>query len=97
CWVNPNLHMLEGDLLLATTRNGASEAEARFRHAIKLAVDQEARSLILQGAMRLAQLLAEQGRRSEACDELAPVYGLFEEGFETLDLKDARALLDTLR
>jgi tetratricopeptide (TPR) repeat protein len=97
CWVNPNLHMLEGDLVLATMQNGAPEAEARFRHAIKVAVDQDARSLILQGTMRLARLLAEQGRRLEARDELAPVYDLFAEGFETPDLKDARALLDTLR
>jgi class 3 adenylate cyclase/predicted ATPase len=97
CWVNPRLHMLEGDLLLATMRNGAPQAEARFRHAIEIAVDQEARSLILQGTTRLARLLAEQGRRVEARDELAPVYDLFAEGFETPDLEDARALLDTLR
>jgi class 3 adenylate cyclase/predicted ATPase len=97
CWVNPRLHMLEGDLLLATARNGALEAEARYRHAIEVAADQEARSLVLQGTIRLARLLAEQGRRREARDELAPVYGLFTEGFETPDLADARTLLEVLR
>jgi class 3 adenylate cyclase/predicted ATPase len=97
CWGDPRLHVLEGDLLLATSRDAAPAAEARFRHAVKLAVDQEARSLILQATMRLARLLAEQGRRSEARDELAPAYALFAEGFETPDLEEARALLGTLR
>jgi tetratricopeptide (TPR) repeat protein len=96
-WVLPNLHMLEGDLLLTTMRHGATEAEARFRCAIKVAADQDARSLFLQGRMRLARLLVEQERRSEAYDDLAAVYHLFMEGFDTPDLKDARALLDRLR
>jgi hypothetical protein len=98
CWAKPGLHMLEGDLALATTRDGAAaEAEARFRHAIAIAVDQGARSLILQGALRLARLLAEQGRRIEAQGEVAAACDLFEEGFDTPDLKQARMLLEALR
>jgi predicted ATPase len=96
CWANPVLHMLEGDLALATTRDGAAEAEARFRHAIEVAVDQGARSLVLQGALRLARLLAEQGRRIEARGELAAACDSFEEGFDAPDLKEARALLEAL-
>jgi predicted ATPase len=95
--INPNLHLLEGDLLLATMPDGTSGAEARFRHAIEVASDQEARSLVLRATVRLARLLVGQGRHIEARDELARVYGLFAEGFETPDLIDARALLDALR
>jgi predicted ATPase len=97
CWVNPRLHMLEGDLLLARIGDGAVEADARYRHAIEVARDQQARSLILQATLRLARLLVEQDRRSEARDELSCAYDLFEEGFETPDLTDARMLLEALR
>jgi predicted ATPase len=56
----------------------------------------EAQSLELRAATSLARLWAEQGKRAEACDLLAPVYGWFTEGFEIADLKDAKALLDAL-
>ena len=57
---------------------------------------QQAKSLELRAATSLAKLWAEQGKRGEAHDLLAPVYGWFTEGFETQDLNDAKALLDAL-
>ena len=62
--------------------------------ALEVARAQQARSLELRAACDLARQWAEQGRRSEARDFLAPVYGWFTEGFDTLDLKEAKALLD---
>jgi predicted ATPase len=67
-----------------------------IRKALRVARAQHARSFELRAACDLARLWVEQDRRSEARDLLAPVYGWFTEGFETADLKDARALLDEL-
>ena len=64
--------------------------------ALDVARAQEARSLELRAAMGLARLWHDQGKRKEAREFLAPVYGWFTEGFDTLDLKDAKALLDEL-
>ena len=71
-------------------------AEASFRKALGIARRQGAKSLELRTTTSLARLLARQGRREEARDLLAPVYGWFTEGFDTADLKDAKALLDEL-
>ena len=62
--------------------------------AIKTAREQSARSLELRAATSLARLWRDQGKRDEARDLLAPVYGWFTEGFDTRDLKEAKALLD---
>jgi predicted ATPase len=75
---------------------GPAAAEACFREAIAIAQAQNARSLELRAATSLARLLAEQGQRWQARDLLAPTSGWFTEGFDTADLKDARALLDEL-
>jgi predicted ATPase len=93
-YVEAEIRRLKGNLLLA--ENGSPEAEACYVRALEVARAQEARSLELRAACDLARLWAEQGRRSEARDLLAPVYGWFTEGFDTADLKEAKALLDTL-
>ena len=67
-----------------------------FQRAIDTARSQQAKSLELRAATSLARLWGEQGKRAEAHDLLAPVYGWFTEGFDTADLKDAKALLDEL-
>jgi predicted ATPase len=88
------IYRLEGNLLL--DKNGSAEAEACYVKALDVARAQEARSLELRAAGDLARLWAGQGRRGEARELLAPVYGWFTEGFDTLDLKEAKALLDEL-
>jgi predicted ATPase len=93
-YVEAEIHRLEGNLLLA--ENGSAEAGACYLRALEVARAQEARSLELRAACDLARLWAEQGRRSEARDLLAPVYGWFTEGFDTADLKEAKTLLDKL-
>jgi len=72
------------------------QAETCFRQALDVARRQEAKSWELRAATSLAHLWQSQGKRQEAHDLLAPVYGWFTEGFDTADLKDARALLEEL-
>ena len=82
----------------AAGRAGArqSEAEACFRRALAVAHEQQAKLWQLRAATCLARLWVEHDRRAEARDLLAPVYGWFTEGFDTADLRDAKALLDEL-
>jgi hypothetical protein len=93
----PELHRLMGKLRLEEVRLDVSEVENSFVRALDVARRQQAKSLELRAAASLARLWGEQGRRGEARDLLAPVYGWFTEGFDTTDLKDAKALLDELR
>jgi len=88
------LHRLEGIALFGLDRLG--EAQAAFQEALRIARRQQARSYELRAATSLARLWGEQGRRAEARELLAPVYGWFTEGFDTADLKGAKALLDEL-
>jgi predicted ATPase len=76
--------------------NNLDEGKGSLQQAIRIAQDQHAISLELRAATSLARLWGEQGRRTEARDLLAPVYGWFTEGFDTADLKEAKALLDEL-
>jgi tetratricopeptide (TPR) repeat protein len=91
----PELHRLSGDawLLQPTDR---SKAEACYTQAIEVARGQCARLVELRAATSLGRLWAHQGKRPQASDLLAPIYGWFTEGFETADLKDAKALLHEL-
>ena len=73
-----------------------SHAETYFYHALEIARSQQAKSFELRAATSLARLWQQQGKRQEAHDLLAPVYHWFTEGFDTLDLTDAKALLDEL-
>jgi class 3 adenylate cyclase/tetratricopeptide (TPR) repeat protein len=89
------LWRLKGEALLAGAGT-VSEAEAAMQQGIDVARRQNAKSWELRGATSLARLRRQQGMQSEARDLLAPVYGWFTEGFDTADLKDAKALLDKL-
>jgi len=84
---------LQGVLLLRQTGPQQAEAEAWLQRALDVARRQEAKSLELRAAMSLARLWQHQGKRQEAYDLLAPVYGWFTEGFDTADLQEAKALL----
>ena len=90
------LYRLQGDLLLHQTVPDAQQAEACFCHALATARRQQAKSLELRTAMSLAQLWQRQGKRAVARQMLAAVYGWFTEGFDTADLREAKALLDAL-
>jgi len=93
-WFAAELNRQKGQLLL---RDGHSEAaEELYRDALSIAQEQEAKLWELRAAISLARLRLDQSRRAEARDLLAPVYGWFTEGFNTPDLKDAKALLDDL-
>jgi predicted ATPase len=92
----PELHRLEGDLLLRRSEPDSHAAERCFRRAIELARARAEKSLELRAATSLARLLAARGRRGDARNILAPVYGWFTEGFDTADLRDANALLTEL-
>jgi class 3 adenylate cyclase/predicted ATPase/ABC-type transport system involved in cytochrome c biogenesis ATPase subunit len=90
------LYRLKGELLLQQSAGSTAQAETDFRKAISVAREQQAKSLELRAAMSLARLWRYNGKRTEARDLLAPVYNWFTEGFDTGDLKDAKALLDEL-
>jgi predicted ATPase len=93
-WFAAELHRRKGQLLL---RQGHPEAaEELYRKALSIAVEQEAKLWELRAAVNLARLRGDQGRRAEARNLLAPVYNWFTEGFDTADLKEAKALLDEL-
>jgi predicted ATPase len=87
---------LKGELLLMHDGGAIAEAEACFRAALEIARAQEARWWELRTATSLARLLAKQGHRDEARALLGEIYGWFTDGFDTRDLKDAKALLDEL-
>ena len=89
------LHRLKGELLLAADAQMA-DAENCFREAINTAQRQQAKSWELRATLSLARLLMKQRRRDEARSMLAEIYDWFTEGFDTADLKDAKALLDEL-
>jgi predicted ATPase len=83
-------------LLLRRNESNARESQGCFERAIEIARGQSARSYELRATTSLARLLASEGRRDEARTMLAEIYGWFIEGFDTADLKDAKALLDEL-
>jgi predicted ATPase len=81
---------------LLLRRGDFETAEEHYRKALSVAKEQEAKLWELRAAMSLARLRHQQDRPSEARDLLAPVYGWFTEGFDTPDLKEAKALLEAL-
>jgi predicted ATPase len=95
-WYQAEVHRVKGELLLAKDASNAAQAEASFRTAIEISRKRNAKSWELGATMSLARLLAKQGRRYEARAMLADIYNWFTEGFDTADLKDAKALLDEL-
>ena len=95
-WFEAERHRLRGELLLALSADYQAEAETWLRQALAIAHRQQVKSLELRAAMSLARLWQQQGKRAEARELLAPVYGWFTEGFNTADLQEAKALLDEL-
>jgi predicted ATPase len=95
-WYEPELYRLKGELLLQQSADNYTEAYACFQQALSVARVQQARSFELRAATSLARLWQQQGKRAEAYQLLAEVYGWFTEGFDTADLQEARALLDAL-
>jgi predicted ATPase len=90
------LYLFKGSLLLKSEDPKVVEAEECFRQALDVARRQEAKSLELQAATSLARLWQQQGKRAEAHKLLSDVYNWFTEGFDTKDLQEAKALLETL-
>jgi predicted ATPase len=90
------IHRLRGELTGRLPHPDPAKAEESFRTALAIAREQGTRGYELRAATSLARLWGEQGRRGEARDLLAPVYGWFTEGFDTQDLKEAKRLLDEL-
>jgi predicted ATPase len=95
-WFEAELHRRKAEILLQLSNGNGVEADMCLRKAIAVAQEQGAKLWELRAATSLARLWCDQSRRAEAHDLLAPVYDWFTEGFDTADLKDARALLDEL-
>ena len=90
------IHRLRDELTGRLPYPDPAKAEDSFRTALAIAREQGTRGYELRAATSLARLWGEQGRRGEARELLAPLYGWFTEGFDTADLKDAKALLQEL-
>jgi predicted ATPase len=95
-WYEAERYRLKGDLLEALSADHQAEAETCFHQALDVARHQQAKSWELRTATSLSRLWQQQGKREAARELLAPVYGWFTEGFDTADLQEARALLETL-
>jgi predicted ATPase len=95
-WCEAELQRLKGILLLQQSSDNQHEVETCFQQAISIARSQQAKSFELRTATSLARLWYQQGKRQEAHDLLAPVYGWFTEGFDTADVQEAQALLEAL-
>jgi predicted ATPase len=95
-WFEAEVNRIAGEIAFKSPTPDTAKAEAYFERALSVARAQQAKSWELRAAMSMARLWRDQGKRDEARELLAPVYGWFTEGFDTLDLKEARALLDEL-
>ena len=95
-WLEAEIHRVAGEIALASPKRDAAGAAAYFERALAIARAQQAKSWELRAATSLARLWREEHKRQQAHELLAPIYGWFSEGFDTLDLKQAKALLDEL-
>ncbi len=95
-WWEAEANRTAGEIALMSPEPDTAKAEVYFDRALAVARAQQAKSWELRAAMSMARLWRDQAKRDEARDLLAPVYGWFTEGFDTLDLKEAKALLDEL-
>jgi predicted ATPase len=95
-WFQAEIHRIAGEIALMSREPHAAKAETYFEQALAVSRKQRAKSWELRAAMSMGRLWRDQGKRQQAHDLLAPVYGWFTEGFDTLDLKEAKALLDEL-
>ena len=96
-WWEAEVYRMAGEIPRMSPDRDDSSAEAHFKHSLSVARQQQAKSWELRAAMSLARLWREQGKVQQARELLAPVYGWFTEGFDTLDLKEAKALLGSWR
>jgi predicted ATPase len=95
-WYEAEVNRVAGEIALKSPEKDAPRAEALFERALAVARQQQAKSWELRAAMSMARLWRDQGKRDEARELLAPVYGWLTEGFDTRDLKEVKALLDEL-
>ena len=95
-WNEANIHRMAGEIALMPPESDVAKAEAYFGRALEIARAQRTRSWELRAATSLARLWRDQDKRQQALDLLAPLYGWFTEGFDTLDLKEAKALVEEL-
>jgi len=95
-WCEAEVKRIAGEIALKSPEHDVAKAQICFERALAIARKQQSKSWELRAAMSMARLWRDQGKREEARDLLAPVYGWFTEGFDTLDLKEAKALLDEL-
>ena len=95
-WFEAEGNRIAGEIAVKSPEPDAVKAEAYFERALAVARQQQAKSWELRASMSLARLWRDQGKVQQARELLAPIYGWFTEGFDTLDLKDAKALLDQL-
>ena len=95
-WCNAEIDRIAGEVALSLPQPNSIKAEAYFERALTIARQQQAKSWELRAAMSLARLWRDQGKMQQARELLAAVYGWFTEGFDTLDLKEAKALLEEL-
>ena len=96
-WCEAEVYRVAGEIALMSPEPDLTKAEAYLERALAVAREQQAKSWELRAAISMARLWREQGKPDEARDLLTPVYGWFTEGFDTLDLKEAKALLDAMR
>ena len=96
-WFEAEVHRIAGEVALKSPAPDTEKAEKHFERALSVAQQQQQKSWELRAAMSMARLWRDQGKREEARNLLAPVYGWFTEGFDTLDLREANALLNELR
>jgi predicted ATPase len=95
-WWEAEVYRLQGELLLQLPSPEVPQAEACFQQALEVARRQQAKALELRAALSLSRLRQQQEQRQVARELLAPIYGWFTEGFDTADLRDAKALLEEL-
>ena len=93
-WFEAEVNRIAGEIALMAPEPDAAKAQECFEQALAIARAQQAKSWELRAAMSIARLWSDQGKQDAARELLAPVYGWFTEGFDTLDLKEAKALLD---
>jgi predicted ATPase len=95
-WCEAEVNRIAGKIALLSPESDMAKAEAYFERALAVTREQQAKSWELRAAMSMARLWRDRGRRPQARDLLARAYGWFTEGFDTRDLKEAKALLDEL-
>ena len=95
-WCKAEIYRIKGEVLLTDPAGNQSEVESCFQQAIEVARNQQTKSLELRAAMSMGRLWQSQGKIEEAKILLSEIYGWFTEGFDTADLKEARALLEEL-